>query len=95
MPCRDWEEYDRVATPELRVSEDEVTRLREKTDFLTAQLCWACETLERETAATMPQKLIIWWEHHKVADENRRQAVRRAALAKLTPEERELLGLTT
>lgn len=95
MPCSDWSEYDRVATPELRVSEDEVTRLREKTDFLTRHLCWACEVVERDSATAWPRDLMGWWEQHKMDAERRRQEVRRAALAKLTPEERELLGLTT
>jgi hypothetical protein len=94
MPCSDWSEYDRIATPELRVSEREVERLTEKVHFLTAQLCWAMNEVDNYGASAVPAELERWWKEHKMLDERRRQEVKKAALAKLTPEERELLGLT-
>jgi hypothetical protein len=57
---------------------------------LVATACRICESWEKEKHYRMMEdpRILAWWEHHKKAD------LRRDAIAKLTPEERAVLGLT-
>lgn len=74
---------------------------RREVTTLTRLLCQACERLEAHDII-MTRDVKSWWDRHKEIDATRRaaeralseQEVRKAkALAKLSREERELLGL--
>jgi hypothetical protein len=89
MPCGDPSPY-----PASRESDY---------DTIKAHLCWACHTLEN-AGAILPPDLARWWQQHQEVDARRKQAeaeathramVKRAALEKLTPEERRALGVGT
>lgn len=72
-------------------------------DQLTRMLLWACQRIEElaegcichygRGRGELPPELERWWEEHKLLDAQRRERVRRDALAKLTDEEKEALGL--
>lgn len=79
-----------------------------KIDMLTRLLCEACQMLDDKvdevgtTHDPRSRELQNWWAAHKMADlkrkaaeakEERRDKLRREALAKLTEEERQVLGL--
>lgn len=100
MPCSDsqvgWG-FDRYA--------EEANALRTRLDTVTKMLCGLCEEVDRASIAAVP-RLAHWWAEHQAADERRKEQEKRAAddlrrkshraaagLAKLTPEEREALGL--
>lgn len=68
---------------------------------LTRLLCEACGRLQHRHGGLSPE-LEAWWREHQEADARRRKEEKRrknleqrrdAALAKLTAEERDLLGL--
>jgi len=68
-------------------------------DKLTARLCGL---LQKEGAAKYSLEMQIWWRYHQKADKERLEremqeqktaAEKETALAKLTPYERDLLGL--
>jgi hypothetical protein len=71
----------------------------EKTDQITAELC---AKLQNVDVTKYSLEMQIWWRDHKAADTKRlRDEIKRittesekqAAIAKLTPHERKLLGL--
>lgn len=71
-------------------------------DSLTAALCKRLTAMTPEQIQQCSLEMQIWWRNHQRADakrkaiaqENRRQeAMRKRALAKLTPEEQKALGL--
>lgn len=69
-------------------------------DGLTAELC--AKLQQAEAPQEFSLELQIWWRDHQAADDAReaqqaqqRRDAKAAALAKLTPHERELLGLLT
>lgn len=91
MPCRTDDD-----------DEGSALRTYEELNRVTALLCDACNRLE--IAEFMPPSgaLTDWWREHKKADavrkeqerkDREKQARRRAALAKLSPADRKLLGL--
>lgn len=92
MPCQD-PDADRE---ELAVQAAKIHRL-------TKALCAQLRSLEAQGLSHLIHpSLRGFWQKHKEADERRRQAEerrleqerqKRAAVAKLTPEERRLLGL--
>ena len=68
-------------------------------DEMTAELC---SRLQRLDVSQCSLEMQIWWRDHQEADRSRAQAAvaraktdkqKKAALAKLTPHERKLLGL--
>lgn len=69
-------------------------------DAMTAELC---SRLQEVDVSDYSLEMQIWWRDHKAADKKRAEAAiakaktdkqKRAALAKLTPHERKLLGLS-
>ena len=92
MPCRDYgyEEY-------------EAQKTKEKLDMLTRNLCAAMKLIEKkDLLIKMPMEAREWWTKHKELDakeeakrneELRKQKLKNAALDKLSPEEKTLLGL--
>ena len=98
MPCRDdWDSADQLA------------EYQRKVDRLTRMLCGLCKEVDAVQDAELSMELIDrvpnlrkWWKGHQAAD-RKREARERAerergrkigiALAKLTDEERELLGI--
>ena len=76
----------------------ETERIQQQTiNRLETLLCAACRVLEKqvlleyvEPVCRLP--LANWWNQHK-AEENRKKALKLNALRKLTPEEKEILGL--
>lgn len=96
MPCNDGAQYAR---------EEDNQRQRDKIDELTRLLCEACDLVHHShelTARPASPELKHWYANHLIEDERRKAGERaavaksvtiKAALAKLTPEERRLLGL--
>ena len=90
MPCRDYDsDAERIAALEARIH------------ALTVLLCTACQLLER-TDEKMTKDLKAWWDNHQNEDRkaeeakrrrNLRAELRKRALKKLTPDEREALDL--
>lgn len=89
MPCRDWDDADRIV---------EVFRDRPET---VRQLCDALRTLEQNNI-TVPKSCEAWWKAHKKEDALRiaaekakleRAAKKKAILSKLSDEEKKILGL--
>jgi hypothetical protein len=101
MPCRDYESdswgYDSSA---------EVRKLKAQADKLARIACKAMDALEEagkeDFLLLKDDEVRKWWAEHKEADRKeqariaeklRRERVKEEALAKLSSEERELLGL--
>jgi len=90
MPCRDYDD-----------DSQRIKDLYEKVGDLTRMLCATCQIVE-ESGLRLPPSARKWWKAHKAADERAEQA-HRAALAehalrvagykKLTPAERNALGV--
>lgn len=104
MPCRDYESDNWRSID----NSEEVRRLKKQADMLARIACKAMDTLEENEIADLlllkDDEVRLWWLKHKEADRKERERVaereRRAkakaeALAKLTDEEKELLGLAT
>lgn len=88
MPCKDYE-YE----SEPKVTQTEFDKLLKKHHATTALLCKATQVLKKIGAlntSDCPAELRQWHIEHEKAD--REEAIR-VAKAKLTPEERQLLGL--
>ena len=98
MPCRDYESdgWDR----------SEERRLKQQADRLARIACKAMSELERNGIEDMlvlrDDEVREWWTAHKEADRKRQEAeeraahrerVRQEALAKLSTEEKEILGI--
>lgn len=78
----------------------------EKLDTLTAMLCSVMTIIDtiysdavplggelNYIKRNIPEDVTLWWKEHKKNDEERLDLIKAAALSKLTPEEREALGL--
>jgi hypothetical protein len=103
MPCMSYE------TNWARESNDyEVRRVKREADRLARIACQAMQALEDMGRADFlllkDTEVREWWTAHKEADRKareaaeaklRREELKRAALAKLTPEERAALGVKT
>lgn len=102
MPCQS---YDTNWADDS--NDRDVRRLKKETDKLARIACRALEELERNGIEDMlllkDDETREWWAKHKEADARekarvaeieRKERVRTEALAKLSHEERELLGLT-
>ena len=101
MPCQSYD--TNWATDH---SDADIRRLKRETDKLARIACRALEELERNGIEDMlllkDDETREWWAKHKEADRKaravveereRRERVKEEALAKLSHEERELLGL--
>ena len=101
MPCRDYESDSWSNT-----SYEEINRLKKQADRLARIACKAMDALEQDGRADLlllkDDEVRAWWTEHKEADrkareaEERKQALKAAkarALAKLSDEEKVLLGL--
>lgn len=105
MPCRDdWgdEDLSRRSTAAernmLAASLCAVMTVLEKTKPLKTLL----NEIDWDEAGVKPEEFMRWWREHKAEDARRRKAeakerernaARAAAMTKLTPEERKLLGV--
>jgi hypothetical protein len=103
MPCMSYE------TNWARNSDDhEVRKVKREADRLARIACQAMQTLEDMGKADFlllkDTEVREWWAAHKEADRKareafeaklRREELKAAALAKLTPEERAALGIKT
>ena len=90
MPCRDYRDDDCDCSAEQRTI-----------DSLTQMLCLAVKNLEAKNIP-VPSQIDLWWQAHKREDAARLQAERErkdkqarkaAILAKLSKEDKKLLGL--
>lgn len=101
MPCRDYESDSWSNT-----SYDEINRLKKQADRLARIACKAMDALEQDGRADLlllkDDEVRAWWEQHKEADRKekarvaeieRRERIKAEALARLSQEEKELLGL--
>ena len=93
MPCRNGNEENYLAIE---------AKAKAELDLATRVACKAMRCLEELGAAFPDSETALWWIEHKEQDrlrlqreQEKRQAKmkKKAALAKLTPEERKLLGL--
>lgn len=97
MPCRDYESDDGYSMRE---------HYKEQCDKLARIACAAMEELERQGKEDFlilkNEEVAQWWVKHKEADRKekarlaeieRRERIKQEALARLTDEEKELLGL--
>ena len=99
MPCRDYESDDGYSQRE---------EYKKQCDKLARIACKAMEQLEKSGRADFilieDDELREWWSQHKEADRKekarlaeieRKKKVKEEALAKLSDEEKQLLGLPT
>ena len=107
MPCRDYDSDARPSVvyrddPKTKkLLEDKQTKL----DLLARLLCFVMTNADatflsklaavKKTAAhgDAYTELNVWWTEHQQEDRRERKRLKQAALAKLTPEEKEALGL--
>lgn len=100
MPCRDY------GSDDWAPSSDEVRKLKERADKLARIACKAMTALEEngieDFLLLKDDEVREWWQKHKEADRKeqariaeieRRERVKAEALARLSDEEKELLGL--
>ena len=103
MPCRDYED-DRS----YHDYDSEVRSLRKQNDRLARIACKAMTTLEElekeDFLLLKDEEVREWWKKHKEADakaaaaraeKERRERIKKEALAKLSAEERAILGIKT
>ena len=105
MPCRDeWaEEQDRRAAFQelalVRASLCAVLTFIEGDDTAFAAML---KDIDWKEAGVSKREFLAWWEEHKIedalrrkreAEEKREKEIRKTALAKLTPEEKKILGV--
>lgn len=93
MPCRNGNEDDYLAIE---------AKAKAELDLATRVACKAMRYLEGMGASFPDSETARWWRDHKEQDrlrlkreqeERKAKMKKKAALAKLTPEERKLLGL--
>lgn len=102
MPCRDYESDDWSNHNASR----EVAKLKQQADRLARMACAAMDELEANGIAEVlllkNDELRTWWAAHKeadrkekarIAEKERKERVKAEALARLSDEEKELLGL--
>ena len=104
MPCQsyddNWRSYDS--------DRDKVNELKKQADMLARIACKALDELEKNKIEDMlllrDDEVRTWWKKHKeddareqarVAEVERKQRIKKEALAKLSTEEREILGLAS
>jgi hypothetical protein len=102
MPCQSydssWDQHDS--------DRDKIKELKKQADMLARIACKALQELEDNKIEDMillrDDEVRVWWQKHKEDDrrareareaKERRAAIKKAALAKLSEEEQELLGL--
>lgn len=99
MPCRYYTEAE-----EKSMAVETITDLQRELDFVTRLLCAVCSDMAK---SKLSGELASWYASHKkmdaqrLADEkreaakfNREQKARQRALAKLTPAEKKMLGVS-
>lgn len=100
MPCR-GPESDSECTPDELKAMGASSRQKE-IDELTAMLCGVCRYLENQRGLIMDRvfcdkihtSLYSWWVGHKKLDKQRLEKAKVSALAKLTADEKEALGIS-
>lgn len=109
MPCRYDPSPEEIREMENEKVKNIVAPYVKKLDALTKLLCSTCKYLEdllgcelKNSALKPPPTLITWWNGHQKGDEERSKIedekkrlkrLTKTALAKLTKEEKEVLGL--
>lgn len=90
MACIDAETSK--AWSEADVCAREKKPLVDKINQLTDMLCWILSN--KTNVHPLRQDIATWWHNHKKEDESRRKnELKQSALAKLTAEEKRVLGL--
>ncbi len=101
MPCRGPdptpEDYERSAKAVAKHEKE----IKDKIDNLTRMLCNAGKILRYQDVELhspyvdkkQATELKNWWKEHEDWDKNRLEAAKKSALAKLTDDEKEALGL--
>ena len=102
MPCQSydssWDNYDS--------DRDKIRELKKQADMLARIACKALQELEDNKIEDMillrDDEVRVWWQKHKEDDrkareareaKERRAAIKKAALSKLSEEEKEVLGI--
>lgn len=105
MPCRDeWaEEQDRKAAfRELAMVRASLCAVLTFIEGDKSAFDAMLKDIDWKEAGVSKREFLAWWEDHKVEDamrrkqeaaERRAKEIRKAALAKLTPEEKKILGV--
>ena len=108
MPCLDGGPYweNEVRRPTLRKSKASKPKPELTKEALEAILCGIATKLENmgnlntvtglvdwKEVGVAEENFFKWWDDHKAKDEIRREKILKNALAKLTAEERKVLGL--
>ena len=101
MPCKDYEDYDRYAD-----YQKDIKALEKQNDRLARIACKAMTALSADGHADFlllkDEEVREWWVKHQEADRKAREAelekqrlikLKADALAKLSPEERKVLGI--
>lgn len=106
MPCRD--DYGPTPSVVYRddpKTKKLLEELKTKLDLVTRLLCfvltnapapfWDALSKVKKTAAhgNAYEELCAWWQQHELEDKRERKRLKQQALAKLSPEEKEALGL--
>lgn len=102
MPCQSydssWDQHDN--------DRDKIRELKKQADMLARIACKALTALEEaekeDFLLLKDDEVRVWWKQHKeddarekarVAEKERRERIKKEALARLSAEEKELLGL--
>jgi hypothetical protein len=101
MPCRDYQSDDWGVS-------SSAPKLKQQMDMLARIACKAMDALEEDGRADLlllkDDEVRVWWEQHKeadrkerarVAEKERKDRIKAEALARLSQEEKELLGLAS
>jgi len=90
---RERERADQLDRDNDRLHEENTGLLKER-EQLGSMLAWACERLlDYWGDGLLREDIIGWWDIKRVDEEKQKVELRKQALAKLTPEECELLGV--
>lgn len=104
MPCRDWTVEDRYSeiSKELSKVSASLCAVLTVLEGDDAAFSAILKKIDWKEAGITKREFLMWWEDHKEQDKIRRARVakelreikiRKDALAKLTPEERKILGV--
>jgi len=107
MPCRDWtveDEWRMKGAKEMSMLRASLCAVLTKMETNMPKKTFGqwMDAIDWKEAGVTKRELMTWWEEHKAADSRRRvreakeaaeKKIRDEALAKLTPEEKKILGV--
>jgi len=104
MPCRDWTVEDRYSeiSKEKAMLRASLCALMTALETDDAAFGAILKKIDWKEAGVTKRELLMWWEDHKEQDRVRKvretkeaaeKKLRAEALAKLTPEEKKVLGI--